>query len=371
MRLNQQITHSGGENDFMVELIDKYLFASDEYTKVSTFFQVYKPVIYECILKAKNESVTRYILNKININFNRSVNLLIHLIDFLINNGPKRKIYSQRFCKCLYKNWNLFEPYWQNTAQSERQKKNDDGNKVLLVSLLTKLLLLEPYMSLLKDDTASITNLFAMYTYLLNCPDTNMSFKCKLLDLLYFFCSDSVKMSIRPCLEKFVQLYFPLRCSELDRSDASFTYYTNSISKLLVSLDLTRSPDLLQIILNIYTRESKHVCDAEIESSLVRFIKRIDNATQDDILNTCMDQWLTANLNTVNDHERKSILYKKVLYLFLSFSDKQTLINCVCKNLHSLVKLLEKELNNIQVTSRFKFSDQTLKNSRIIFCCSS
>jgi hypothetical protein len=159
----------------------------------------------------------------------------------------------------------------------------------LLVSLLTKLLLLEPYMSLLKDDTASITNLFAMYTYLLNCPDTNMSFKCKLLDLLYFFCSDSVKMSIRPCLEKFVQLYFPLRCSELDN-------YTNSISKLLVSLDLTRSPDLLQIILNIYTRESKHVCDAEIESSLVRFIKRIDNATQDDILNTCMDQWLTAKL---------------------------------------------------------------------------
>jgi hypothetical protein len=50
MRLNQQITHSGGENDFMVELIDKYLFASDEYTKASTFFQVYKPVIYECEL---------------------------------------------------------------------------------------------------------------------------------------------------------------------------------------------------------------------------------------------------------------------------------------------------------------------------------
>ncbi len=196
-----------------------------------------------------------------------------------------------------------------------------------------------------------------MYTFLLNDSQTNMNFKCKLLDLLYFFCSDAKSanygvgmMSIKTYVEKFVQMYFPLRSSELDKNDISYTYYVNSIDKLLISLDLTRSFDLLQIILQIYSRELQHCCDTQIQSTLTRFIKRVDLSTQMNLLDTYMAQWLQMELNTVNDHERKAILFKKVLFLFLTYCDKQMFIDVICKNLNILLRLFDKEINNLQVS---------------------
>jgi hypothetical protein len=211
----------------------------------------------------------------------------------------------------------------------------------------------------LKDDADAVTSLYTMYTHLLNNPDTSMNFKCKLLDLLYFFCTDScnklASTSMKACLEKFVQLYFPLRSSELDKTDVSYTYYMNAVGKLVVSLDLTRSSDLLQIILNIYTRELKHACDTQIQPALIRFIRRVDFNGQTAISDLYMHQWLTMPLNTVNDHERKLIIYKKVLLIVLYYCDKSILVNIVCKHLASLVKLFDKELNNLQVFSDEKY----------------
>ncbi len=77
--------------DFLVEILEKFLFTSNESNKkFFSFFTIYKNEICNWICK-RTDFILGYVLNKISINFSNSINLLVHLLEYLASEKSIRK----------------------------------------------------------------------------------------------------------------------------------------------------------------------------------------------------------------------------------------------------------------------------------------
>lgn len=307
--------------DYLVDLIDKYLFQN-----AFRLFNYFKNEICVWICKRIDE-MTKYILSKIKLSFSRGVSLLISLIDYLAIDKQIRKQFGVKVVQALYANWSLFNEYWQQEAQLDY--------KNLLVDLLTKSILIE---SINKDNNLSLNaQVSQMYCALLVDPKTNLTFKCKLLDLLCFF-SDST--SIKKYLSELVASQFPLRSSELVKGDNLYTDYVNAIRKILTAIELCLSFDLVKEIVIISCREQVHLCDEEIEQCLCKLMKKLDSEKQAQLIGF---YWELV-FKCTDSNERRLNLFNKCLIHLLSNCDKSTFIDYLSQNIMSLMNFLDADL---------------------------
>lgn len=102
----------------------------------------------------------------------------------------------------LYESWSSFSDYWRPDADIE--------NKTQLVNLLTKSILIES----VGFKQAHFKHVIEMYIKLLTDETTKLNFKCKLLDLLYFFCDVPAPYAVKSYMMKFIS-QLPIKSSEL------------------------------------------------------------------------------------------------------------------------------------------------------------
>jgi DNA-dependent protein kinase catalytic subunit len=319
---------SNSTTDYLIEILDRYLFQNDK--KILSFYTYYKNEICTFICK-RHDSILKYILNKLKLNFNKCMNLIISLIEYLATDKQLRKTYGTKVVHLLYENWSLFRDFWQSDCELE--------NKLLLVTLLTKTCFIEliPFDS----NLAWTKQISEMYMNLLIEPKTELNFKCKLLDLLYVFCDSPSPYQIKNYLSQFIT-QFPLKSSELVKGEDAYNDYLNAIRKILVSLELSSSFDLVDVMVKIFCREAEHICDDEIQSSFVHFITKLDSAKQASIINVYWDNSF-KNPDSKSE-ERKFITFKKVLLIFLTNCDKPVYMEFMCSNIMYLMSIFDVEL---------------------------
>ena len=223
----------------------------------------------------------------------------------------------------------MYREFWQaDTADLE--------NKTLLISLLTKCCFIELVSF---DSNAKSNYLSEMYMSLLVDTKTKLNFKCKVLDLLYVFSESPHPYQIKNYLSQFIT-QFPLKSTELVKGEDIYNDYINAIRKILVSIEMSSSLDLVNILVNIFCREVQHICDEEIQLSLIKFIKRLESSKQSNVI---MHFWENSFLKAA-DEERKFLVFKKVIFNFLKSCDKPVFMEFLCSNIIYLLNLLESDL---------------------------
>lgn len=320
---------ANSKNDYLLFIIERYL--NDNEKSMTNLFSNYKNEIYLWLCK-KHDSIIKLLFNKINESFVKCSNLLIGLLEFIAFDKQIRKSYGSKIVNVIYDNWNLLSNHWNS---DNIEKKN------ILLNLLIKTVLIE---STPINNSTGYVHISEMYMSLLVDNSTNLSFKCKLLDLLYFFCDSPAPYLAKTYLNKFVsQLAF--KSSELVEGDEAYDDYLNAIRKLLISLELSSSIDLLNIIVNIACRESKHICDTEIQQTLSRFIKRMDSAKQTSVISSYWDSYFKKSNESIGSSEdRKYYTFQKVILNFLNNCDKPVFLDFMCLNINYLIKILEVDL---------------------------
>jgi hypothetical protein len=256
-------------------------------------------------------------------------------------------------------NWSNINEYFLKSDSNSTSNEE----KVIVINLLIKLLFLE-----IPKDLAIQKSLFNFYVYLLDDHKTDLNFKCKVLEILYFFCnlkptstnfipstvatSDTgildFNFSIKTSLERFADNYFPLKSTELLETSSIYSDYSMAINKLLTSLELSLSFDLAQLVIKIYIREKQHICENNIKKTLISYIKRIDTGSnivkqtsnmQLDLIQYYWNEWLS--MSSSERMERKLTLFKNLLILFLENCNKQVFIEFICQNMQSITNILE------------------------------
>ena len=321
----QQHKSAPGVDDYLIEILDKYLF----HTQMSTFFSYYRNEICTWICK-RHVYVIPYLLGKLKLNFAKCMSLLISVADYLCVDKQQRKTYGTKVVLRLYDNWAMFSDYWQAAADLE--------NKVLLVSLLTKSILIETIPFGNQQASSRVTE---MYMSLLVDTKTKLNFKCKLLDLLYFFSEAPVPFTLKSYMGQFVA-QFPLKSTELVKGDDAYNDYVNAIRKILFSIEMSGSFDLINVMVNLFCREAEHICSDEIQACFIRCIKRQEGHKQTALIKHYWEGSF-KNLETSND-ERKALIFKKVLINFLKHCEKPTFLEFMCANVVYLIDILDKEL---------------------------
>lgn len=180
-----------------------------------------------------------------------------------------------------------------------------------------------------------------MYVSFLVDKQLKLSQKVKLLDLLYFFTDTPAPYTLKTYLAQFVA-QLPLKSSELTKGEPIYNDYVNSMRKIFVALELSLSADVLTLIVNVICRERKHLLDAEIQLTIVRFVQRLDAGRQATLLATYWDSVLGGGEHV--DDERRQIVFDKVLFEIARACTKPVFIDLVSAQVVFLFELLDTEL---------------------------
>lgn len=180
-----------------------------------------------------------------------------------------------------------------------------------------------------------------MYMSFLVDKQLKLSQKVKLLDLLYFFTDVPAPFSLKIYLPQLVA-QLPLKSSELVKGDSTYNDYVNSIRKILVALELSLSQDILTLIVNITCREKKHLLDSEIQTTLAKFIRRVDSSKQAGLVSFYWDSVFRGGDHV--DDERRQAVFDKILFEFVKNCAKPVFIDFMCANIISLFDLIDVEL---------------------------
>jgi hypothetical protein len=208
-----------------------------------------------------------------------------------------------------------------------------------LVNLLCKCISIES-IEISKDPDSK--NLSEMYMSMLVDSKIKLSYKSKLLDLLCFFCESQPPYHVKHFLPQFLA-QFPLKSTQLVKGEDAYNDYVNSIRKMLVALELGLSVDLLENVVSIYCRESDHICDKEIQATLVRFIKRNESANQLTSINKYWDFYFNKTDILSDERNMRYQIFNKVLITFLTNCDKPTFLDFMSVNIADLITTLDIE----------------------------
>lgn len=138
--------------DYLIQIIDKYLFAPPtNLRRMTRFLQYYKNEIFQWVCK-RNDVVIRYVLGKLSIEFVKSITLLTHAVEYAGTDKNLRKTLGPKLVHYLYDSWHLFKEFWENNQNNETTTTENATNntnvvdrKLALVNLLTKSLVIESF----------------------------------------------------------------------------------------------------------------------------------------------------------------------------------------------------------------------------------
>ncbi|XP_070581112.1 DNA-dependent protein kinase catalytic subunit-like [Ptychodera flava] len=194
--------------------------------------------------------------------------LLNGLLDHIANNRELRKKQGMEVHSAILSNWNSLKCWWSADAT------HDQRSSVLI--LLKKLLQIDSKFIVLQHNVA-FQPVFNMYLSMLSDSNTSLAFKSRALDVLYFFAKlpQPELGQLQGCMNTLVAANFPLKSNEFTIGSQKYNDYVGAFGKILSALVLSGSMMLLELLISIMCRENRHVCEEQIQTSLVTFVKHL------------------------------------------------------------------------------------------------
>ncbi|ELV09918.1 DNA-dependent protein kinase catalytic subunit [Tupaia chinensis] len=89
---------------------------------------------------------------------------------------------------------------------------------------------------------------------------------------------------LKSVLEKLIISNFPMKSDEFPPGTLQYNNYVDCMKKLLDALELSQSPMLLQLMIEILCREQQHILEELFQTTFKRIVRRSPCATQVDLL---------------------------------------------------------------------------------------
>ncbi|XP_041364232.1 DNA-dependent protein kinase catalytic subunit-like [Gigantopelta aegis] len=303
---------------------------SEEEGHGSLFFSLFKSVIALQLTKTLDVSIP--LLAKRAGSDARHVNtILVAMVDYIVCDRSLRKKYGERMVSVVLMQWRHFRSWCLDSSSADLQE--------LAVLLFTKLLLLDSKFASNTSHPAYQT-VFEMYETLLTDSRTNLTFKNRVLDLLPFFAlvEKPYISKLKASLDTFISNHFPLKSSELTKDSPKFIDYITAIDKLLSALELSCNPVLLEVVISIFCRESRHAHEDEIQKCLTKFIRKLPGDKQKLALD--IPYGIFVKEGSFPAEIRRATL-ERVCLPMLQLAKKSALIEFFCEHIVEIMQTVE------------------------------
>ncbi|XP_064405997.1 DNA-dependent protein kinase catalytic subunit-like isoform X2 [Halichondria panicea] len=154
------------------------------------------------------------------------------------------------------------------------------SGKLAAVSLLKKMLAVDPKVLHTAVSIGTAEPVVAMYTALIEDANSPLSFKSKVLEILHYFVAlpADYRQRLVKSIRVMVANQFPLKSTEFVRGSPQCNEYVSVMDKFLNGLVVSGSVELLEVLINVMCRDTEHVHEERIQSSLVNLVKALSSS---------------------------------------------------------------------------------------------
>ncbi|BFZ03143.1 hypothetical protein BsWGS_06182 [Bradybaena similaris] len=261
--------------------------------------------------------------------------VLIAVLEHVSKDRSMRKKEGVNLCGEILNQWTKLSSWWGDEATQQSQS--------LALLLLTKLLLIDSK-CVCDPSSQTFEPVFEMYKSMLKDNKTTMSFKHQVLELLPFFATlkGSHQDELKDAVNRFIADNFPLRSSEFSEGSHQNKDYIAAINKLLGAMEMTGSLMLLEIIISILCRESKHSHEDAIQQGITNLITRLPSGQQKPAAD--IPYAIFTQEETFQPEIRRASI-ERVCLPILRLASNGTVIEFFMDHIHELVRLLDVKLN--------------------------
>ena len=79
-------------------------------------------------------------------------------------------------------------------------------------------------------------------------------------------------MTVSTGLNRFIADSFPLKGAEFTKGTLKYNDYISAVDKLLVAMEMTGSPQLLEVVISVLCRDVRHPHEDAMQASIARFV---------------------------------------------------------------------------------------------------
>nr|XP_006812076.1 PREDICTED: DNA-dependent protein kinase catalytic subunit-like [Saccoglossus kowalevskii] len=257
--------------------------------------------------------------------------ILNGLLDHITNNRELRKKKGLTVHAAILSNWSSLKSWWSEGAT------HDQRSSTLI--LLKKLLQIDSKFA--SDPThAAFKPVFDMYLNMVTDSNTSLAFKSRVLEILYFFTRipEQELSLLQGRLNRLIADNFPLKSSEFVVGSPKYNDYVAAFGKILSALVISGSLMLLELLISIMCREPKHVCEDQIQASLITFIKHLPADKQKPAVDVAFDVFHKENVYP-NDIRRAAL--ERVGLPLLRLVDIPTLSTFFISHVNQIMNTIE------------------------------
>ncbi|XP_075069595.1 DNA-dependent protein kinase catalytic subunit [Mixophyes fleayi] len=256
------------------------------------------------------DTVVLLLLKSATENPNMVSTVMNGMLDQTFGQRAVRKQQGIQLVNAVLKNWMRLESWWDKDSSPER--------KMGVLTLLAKVLQIDSSVS---SDTKhpAFSEVFKTYTSILTDQKLGLNLKSQALIILPFFTNlkEERLTELKNALDQFVALNFPMKSDEFPKGTLKYNNYVDSIKKFLDALELSQSPVLLQLMVEILCRDAKHFMEELFQNSFRKVIQRSRCEKQVILMDTLYSMFKSEDLsNTI----RQSIIDRCLLPLIWNCS---------------------------------------------------
>ncbi|XP_077348787.1 DNA-dependent protein kinase catalytic subunit isoform X2 [Lithobates pipiens] len=274
------------------------------------FYSLFSETINTELLKNLDTVVT-HVLKSSTENPKMVSTILNGMLDQSFKQRTIRKQQGVDLVNVILQNWQILESWWDKDSSPE--------SKMAVLTLLAKVLQIDSSVSF---DTShpAFSSVFKTYINLLTDQKLALNLKSQTIIILPFFTNLKEERldELKNTLEQFVAFNFPMRSDELPKGTLKYNNYVDTLKKFLDALELSRSPLLLQLMAEIFCRDSKHVIEELFQKSFKTVILRSNCDGQVILMNTLHEMFTSENL--LSNTTRQAIIDRCLLTLLWNCS---------------------------------------------------
>ncbi|XP_067044034.1 DNA-dependent protein kinase catalytic subunit-like isoform X2 [Acropora muricata] len=230
-----------------------------------TFYMTFQTSIDRLFIREPNVHVPQILTRAASCPFLTSC-MLNGILDHVTREAVLRKRHGSSVVAAIVGSWSSLDA-WHNENSSKELKE-------AMLMIIKKMLLLDP--KLVTDHSQSFfPSFFETYLNLLSDKLSTQAFKSQVLELLPHFSKLPEKQmaALKKTLDSFVALNFPLKSTEFIFGSPQYNDYIQALDKLLSAFVKSKCLMLLELLMTIICRESRHVHEDQIQKSLITFIQ--------------------------------------------------------------------------------------------------
>ncbi|XP_040210104.1 DNA-dependent protein kinase catalytic subunit [Rana temporaria] len=274
------------------------------------FYSLFSETINTELLK-NLDTVVAHVLKSSTENPKMVSTILNGMLDQSFKQRTIRKQQGVDLVNVVLQNWMKLESWWDKDSSPE--------SKMAVLTLLAKVLQIDSSVSF---DTShpAFCSVFKTYIKLLTDQKLGLNLKSQTIILLPFFTNLKEERldELKNTLEQFVAFNFPMRSDEFPKGTLKYNNYVDTLKKFLDALELSRSPLLLQLMAEIFCRDSKHVIEELFQKSFKTVILRSNCDGQVILMNTLHGMFTCENL--LSNTTRQAIIDRCLLTLLWNCS---------------------------------------------------